>query len=58
MRPLDEMETHRQRLRLIPIDPGSVQDLRDGLADMGIKHSSVYGDLESVCTSIKRRVFA
>ena len=57
MRPLDEMEIHRQRLRVIPIDPGSVQDLRDSLADMGIKHASVYGDLESVCTSIKRTVF-
>jgi hypothetical protein len=58
MRPLDEMEIHKKRLRVIPIDPGSVQDLRDSLADMGIKHASVYGDLESVCASIKRTVLS
>jgi hypothetical protein len=45
------------RFRTIKIDPEAVDQIRSELADMGIRHASVYGDLQAVCTSIKRSVF-
>jgi hypothetical protein len=43
--------------RMVTIDPDAVDDIRRELANMGIGHASVYGDLHAVCTSIKRSVF-
>jgi hypothetical protein len=51
--PLTEMEYHEGRTSNIALDPGNVRRLRKELADMGIRHSTVYGDLQSVCNSIR-----
>lgn len=52
-RPLQDMEFHDERTREISIDPGRASHLRAELAEMGIKHGTIYGDLQSVCTSIQ-----
>jgi hypothetical protein len=51
--PLTDMSYHGQHMSKIVIDPKSSGKIRTELADMGIKHSTVYGDLESVCASIQ-----
>jgi hypothetical protein len=52
-RPLQDMEFHDERTTEIAIDPGRTSHLRAELAEMGIKHGTIYGDLQSVCTSIQ-----
>ena len=51
--PLTDMEWHEGRTEKIVIDPGSATTLRRELGDMGIKPATVYGDLQSVCRSIR-----
>lgn len=50
--PLEKMRYHRQRWGKILIKPGAAGKLRDELSEMGIKHATIYGDLQSVCGSI------
>jgi hypothetical protein len=52
-RPLQDMEFHDERTTEISIDPGRASHLRAELAEIGIKHGTIYGDLQSVCTSIQ-----
>jgi FRG domain len=52
-RPLQDMEFHGERITEISIDPSRASHLRAELAEMGIKHGTIYGDLQSVCTSIQ-----
>jgi hypothetical protein len=52
-RPLQDMEFHGGRITEISIDAGHASHLREELAEMGIKHGTIYGDLQSVCTSIQ-----
>jgi len=47
------MEFHDERTTEISIDPGRASHLRAELAEMGIKHGTIYGDLQSVCVSIQ-----
>ncbi|MGA2119550.1 MAG: hypothetical protein ABSH56_32985 [Bryobacteraceae bacterium] len=56
IRPFEE-EFHINNFRTITIDPDAVDEIRTQLANMGIRHASVYGDLQAVCTSIKRSIF-
>jgi FRG domain len=56
VRPLEVMQRHDKRMQKLVIDSNSAQRLRRQLTDMGITHASVYGDLQSVCTSIRRSV--
>jgi hypothetical protein len=56
VRPLDTMESHQHRMKRIFVDPKAASYLRWELANMGITHASVYGDLGAVCTSIYRSV--
>lgn len=52
-RPLQDMEFHDERTTEISIDQSRASHLRAELAEMGIKHGTIYGDLQSVCTSIQ-----
>jgi hypothetical protein len=52
-RPLRDMEFHDERTTQISIDSDHASQLRAKLAEMGIKHGTIYGDLQSVCTSIQ-----
>jgi hypothetical protein len=52
-RPLQDMEFHDVRTTEISIDPAHAPHLRAELADMGIRHGTIYGDLQSVSTSIQ-----
>lgn len=52
-RPLQDMKFHDERTTEISIDPGLASHLRAELAEMGIKHGTIYGDLQSVCSSIQ-----
>jgi hypothetical protein len=47
------MKFHGKRTIEISIDPGRASHIRSELAEMGIKHATIYGDLQSVCTSIQ-----
>lgn len=51
--PLTDMEWHEGRTEKIQIDPAYVVTIRRELADMGIKHATIFGDLQSVCRSIR-----
>lgn len=42
------MGWHEGRTEKIVVDPGSALKLRRELGDMGIRHATVYGDLQSV----------
>lgn len=50
--PLEGMAPHKQRMTRINIEPLEVSSIRNELARMGIKHSTIYGDFEAVCRSI------
>ena len=52
--PFDNMEIHQKRLHKVDIEPLAVEHLRTELAEMGIRHATVYGDLHMVCISIAR----
>jgi hypothetical protein len=52
-RPLQDMKFHDERTAEISIDPRRASYLRTELAEMGIKHGTIYGDLQSVCASIQ-----
>jgi hypothetical protein len=52
-RPLRDMEFHDERITKISIDRNHASHLRTELAEMGIKHGTIYGDLQSVCASIQ-----
>jgi hypothetical protein len=52
--PLDDRQGHKHRIDKIEIDPAGVPTLRRELAQMGIRHATVYGDLHMVCVSIAR----
>lgn len=54
--PLTDMEWHEGRTMKITIESASAAKLRRELGDMGIKHATVYGDLQSVCGSIRQDV--
>jgi hypothetical protein len=49
---LDKMPPHNTRISLIPIEKSKVKVIRAELALMGISHSTVYGDYQSVCRAI------
>jgi hypothetical protein len=49
---LEKMRFHKERIKKILIAPAAATKLRLELADMGIKHATIYGDLRSVCDSI------
>jgi len=51
--PLQRMRVHKERTKMILIEPAAATRLREELADMGIKHATIYGDLRSVCDSIR-----
>jgi len=52
-RPLQDMEFHDVRTVEISIDPTRASHVRAELAEMGIKHGTIYGDLQSVCAFIQ-----
>ena len=54
--PLNKMKRHEERTVTVRIDPGRAASVRTELAYMGIKHATVYGDLQSVCASIRSSV--
>jgi hypothetical protein len=47
------MEFHDERRTEISIDPARASHLRADLAEMGIRHGTIYGDLQSVCAFIQ-----
>jgi hypothetical protein len=51
--PLTDMTWHEGRTMKIKIAAMSAGAIRKELGDMGIKHATVYGDLQSVCRSIR-----
>lgn len=51
--PLQDMKFHDRRTVEILIDPTSASTIRNQLAEMGIKHGTIFGDLQSVCISIQ-----
>lgn len=51
--PLTEMEYHEKHLAKLELNPLCARDIRKQLADMGIKHATVYGDLLSVSASLQ-----
>jgi FRG domain-containing protein len=53
---LDHMKVHQERLDKVAVDPTAVGRLRKELAEMGIRHATVYGDLHMVCVSIAREL--
>jgi hypothetical protein len=52
VRPLESMEYHRDRMTTISIDPSKTGAIRSELREMGIHHTTVYGDLASACKGI------
>lgn len=52
-RPLQDMKFHGKRTIEISIDLERAAHIRSELAEMGIKHATIYGDLQSVCMSIQ-----
>jgi hypothetical protein len=52
-RPLQDMKFHGERITEISIDPRRASHLRAELAEMGIRHGTIYGDLQSVSTAIQ-----
>jgi hypothetical protein len=50
--PLGEMEWHAKRIIKIFIAPGSSGGIREQLEAMGIRHATMFPDLQSVCRSI------
>jgi hypothetical protein len=50
--PLTDMPPHDERITRIPISNSDVPSIRAELFRMGITHSTVYGDYQSVCRSI------
>ncbi len=50
--PLESMAPHKDRMTPIDIDHFQVPSIRRELSQMGIKHSTIYGDFEAVCRSI------
>ena len=53
--PLGRMRYHREQMTSISIEPMAAGTLRKELEGMGIKHATIYGDLQSVCDSIRNR---
>ena len=51
--PLTDMEWHGGRITTIKIDTADAPKLRRELGNMGIRHATVYGDLQAVCRSIR-----
>jgi len=49
---LEGMAPHKDRMTRINVDPVRVPSIRQELSQMGINHSTVYGDFEAVCRSI------
>ncbi len=52
--PLASMEYHEEKTTSLPVDRDRTKSLRKELDGMGINHATVYGDLQSVCSSIGR----
>jgi hypothetical protein len=52
VRPLESMEYHRERMTTIGVDPKKAGGIRSELKEMGIHHTTVYGDLGSACKGI------
>jgi FRG domain len=50
--PLENMPPHKENIRKFEIEPSQVPSIRKELSQIGINHSTVYGDLQSVCRSI------
>jgi hypothetical protein len=50
--PLDAMHPHGSAIQRFEIDPLKIESLREELSRIGIRHSTVYGDLQSICRSI------
>jgi hypothetical protein len=49
---LQNMQRHDERTTSIAIDPNCIETIREELADMGVRHATVYGDLQSVSRAI------
>jgi hypothetical protein len=56
--PLADMEWHKGRVRTISIHPGSAEKIRAELSKKGIRRATVYGEFETVCSSICHECFA
>jgi len=53
--PLEDMPPHDKLIIPVRIEPFAVSTIRKDLAEnMGIRHATVYGDLQSLCRSIQR----
>ena len=50
---LQDMKFHDGRITVIHVSPKRTKSIRHELALMGIRHATVYGDLQSVCLSIQ-----
>jgi hypothetical protein len=50
--PLADMAPHNTRISRIRVASSRVQSIRSELSGMGINHSTIYGDYQSVCRSI------
>ena len=50
--PLADMPRHKQRITKIKISEQYVRTIREELSDMGLRHSTLYGDFGSLCRSI------
>jgi FRG domain len=51
--PLQDMKFHDGRITVVHVSPQKAKRIRDELALMGIRHATVYGDLQAVCTAIQ-----
>lgn len=52
--PLNDMKFHRGRMDKIRIEPMAADAIRRELAEMGIRHATVYGELGAVCRALAR----
>ncbi len=50
--PLEKMDLHKNRMKMLEISRNHAGIIRMGLKNMGIDHATVYGTLEWVCRSI------
>ena len=51
--PLQDMKFHDGRITAIHVLPKKAKSIRRELGLMGIRHATVYGDLQAVCTAIQ-----
>ena len=55
---LADMEWHKGRMRIIRIDPARSEAIRGELGRKGIYRATVYGEFETVCSSICSECFS